>query len=418
MRGCRVNEVAGATAARRIHAASVTAFAAQWEALGSATERRALEERFLAAFPTNPVLGDTRRDKSEDRTDATFIWRAPADSPPPARVQLHLNALTGERGGCVDAGDLERVSDSSLWAASYELPAALTASYRIEVTAAAAGYPPDEDPGPGAVPDPRNPRILPAPRGDRTALFGGPSAWEHPVWLPGTRRRSSTMERITVPSLEGVSRVIHLYRPTAAAPPQRLLVLFDGEQWVDLGIQTALDRWRGGELAVALVSSGSAAQRSHELPYPARAARLVREEVLPAVFTALGHAYAPADIIVAGQSYGGLASVAIVAEHPEIAALAIAQSPSFHFVEGEPPRPPAGQRGSLSQRLPNSGSRSRIIVTAGTLEGGLLDQVRIAVNEISETRMRVEYREFAGGHDYAWWRHGLFWALDTLERAS
>ncbi|MDR2294148.1 MAG: DUF3327 domain-containing protein [Microbacterium sp.] len=407
---------------RRAISAAVTTFAARWDVARTADERRLLEEDFNAAHPTNPVLGALHTDANGERlVETTFLWRLPPRSPVPHDVMIHLNSVTDAHRDDITPALMTRIRDSSFWELTYLLPDDLCASYRVVVGA--------EQPIPrlgGAErsswlriheqgrPDPRGVEQLPNPLGTHSSVMTSPRAQRHPVWGDSAVVRGSSLWRCDVPTVGGAVRTLHVYRPHGDEPPRDLLVLFDGDVWRAMGVQDALDRWSGGTIAAVLVSSVSPERRAADLPHPGRIARILREEVLPVTFRELGKNYLPAETIVSGQSYGGLASAALVAEHPDIATRAIAQSPSFHFRAAEEPRRPDGQRGDVSSRLARTTATGRIVMTAGTNEDGLLDQARIARDDLATTPLRLDYREFTGGHDYAWWRHGLFWGLDVL----
>jgi enterochelin esterase family protein len=140
---------------------------------------------------------------------------------------------------------------------------------------------------------------------------------------------------------------------------------------------------------------------------------VLANDVLPAVARA-GVPVRRETTIVAGQSYGGLAAAAVVATRPELAATAIVQSGSFHFRADQPPRPPAGQRGELLDALAGRPVPGRHLVQVGTEEGDMLAGARAFHAAAQAGGAHAELDVYAGGHDYAWWRTGLFDALDRL----
>lgn len=407
--------------------ALITDFADLWKALVDPPARVALETEFITQYPTNPVLGAAHERGAEQWIETTFIWQLPPGEEAPRDVMIHLNSITDAHREDIRPALLRRIATSSLWSITYLLPDTLIASYRIVVA--------QSDPLPrnsGAdraswlrihalgKPDPRGQGTLPNPLGSESSVLVMPNAWQHPAWGETAernfpQRQTSTLTTIDVPTFDGELRRLHIYRPNAATPPARLLLLFDGEVWIELGVQAALDRWKGDPIAAVLVSSVSPQRRSADLPHPERIAEILRDEVLPAAAATLGHNYSAEEIIVAGQSYGGLASAALLAEYPELVGNAIAQSPSFQFRAGETGWPSDGQRGDVSMRLPTTASAGQLIMMAGSNEGWLTEQARTARDALTSTAVRLSYREFSGGHDYAWWRHGLFWGLDALE---
>lgn len=407
----------------RVLSPIVAEFAARVTQAPHPDSLRTLEHELAAAHPRNPIVGAAHEHDGAHTVELTFLWFCPEGTPAPRDVMIHINSVTDGHRDDIAPALFERIGGSRVWALSYRLPTDLVAAYRIVVAHA------DSDPLPRrggsdraawlrihelGRPDPRGVGTLPNPLGTQSSLLVGPHGWEHPAWGQGDFRRGSTLRTREVPTFAGETRRLHIYVPHGAEAPKRLLVLFDGDVWHELGVHDALDRWEGEAPAAVLVSSVSPERRAADLPHPERIAHVLRTEVLPAAFAELGKRYAPSDIIVSGQSYGGLASAAIVAEYPDIAAHGIAQSPSFHFVAAEEPRRPEGQRGDVSSRLSETTALGALVLTAGSNEDGLLDQARIARAALDGTGLTLSYREFTGGHDYAWWRHGLFWGLDEL----
>ena len=65
----------------------------------------------------------------------------------------------------------------------------------------------------------------------------------------------------------------------------------------------------------------------------------------------------------------------------------------------------------------NGGSlKARMVVQCGVHESGLQRAARTAAALLKAEGTLVEYWEERGGHDYAWWRHGLSWGLDAHEQ--
>ncbi|GAB94954.1 enterochelin esterase family protein [Kineosphaera limosa] len=56
----------------------------------------------------------------------------------------------------------------------------------------------------------------------------------------------------------------------------------------------------------------------------------------------------------------------------------------------------------------------RIVVQVGTDERDQAAHGRAWRDAARAAGLLVDYREFRGGHDYAWWAHGLLHGLDLL----
>lgn len=190
-----------------------------------------------------------------------------------------------------------------------------------------------------------------------------------------------------------------------------MLVLFDGEWWEQLGIAGAIAR-HSGPLTV-LVPSGSLAERAAMLPHPERLLPYLDDELVPAVAEVIG-GWDGARTVVAGQSFGGLAAALTACRRPDIARTAIVQSGSFHFRAGQAGRPPVGQIGDLVEALSTARLSGRFVVQAGTEEPGMLPAAHAFADAARAAGGDVSLHVYSGGHDFAWWRIGLFDALDSL----
>lgn len=117
-----------------------------------------------------------------------------------------------------------------------------------------------------------------------------------------------------------------------------------------------------------------------------------------------------------GQSLGGLAVAGLLAGKQELARGGIVQSGSFWYRAGGP-RDPEGE-GELLERLSAGWGdvSSPVIIQAGTEEDHLLPHARHYRDIlIARNAAAVGYREVRGGHDYAWWRHGVIQGLTELD---
>lgn len=265
-------------------------------------------------------------------------------------------------------------------------------------------------PGPGQWTRGRSEIDAPAvvsPFRSREARLGSatsPTAGAHPVWAFSTSaRRPVTVT--TIPLRDG-----HDLAVLAPGAPVGLVVLFDGERWLEHGI---VDAWARSAVprALVLVPSGPRGRRSALLPHPEVVAAHVAGEVLPALDPAL----LAVPRIIAGQSYGGLAAAAVAVLHPELAATAIVQSGSFHFRADEPPRRPRGVLGDLARGLEGRRTSARLVLQAGTGEADMLDLATRFAPVARTAGADVSLEAYDGGHDMDWWRHGLFDALDQLD---
>lgn len=169
-----------------------------------------------------------------------------------------------------------------------------------------------------------------------------------------------------------------------------------------------------------VLAQGGREERGRDLPDPARCAELV-EGALRAARSAVGAEWTAVDVILAGQSFGGLAAAETVLRRPDLAAVGIAQSGSFWF--GADGARGTG-RGRLLRWVEEIAARSpeqltgRLLVQVGAEEGGMLDGSAQLVESLRPTPVVLAHEVRQGGHDYAWWRHGLSAALDLLEESE
>ncbi|MFD3314308.1 alpha/beta hydrolase [Streptomyces sp. NPDC058694] len=154
-------------------------------------------------------------------------------------------------------------------------------------------------------------------------------------------------------------------------------------------------------------------QRDKELLCDPAFSRMLVEELLPWLHHRYPLSRDPADVALAGESFGGLCAGWTALHHPTAFGNAILQSPSCGY---HPDLTWGTGAGELLRRTPvptliadhlaADAAPVRVFHDVGELEGSnthsrWLDHVLTAKGY--DTR----YREFAGGHDYAWWR-GLF----------
>ncbi|QEO10580.1 enterochelin esterase domain-containing protein [Protaetiibacter larvae] len=357
-----------------------------------------------------PAVGGVQRRAGRALREVTFLAE---DVPEGHDAMVHLNGLTDGHRTDIRPALLRPVPGTRHRALGYLLPDGLELSYRLVV---ARELPIDA----GRTregwlrvhrlgrPDPRNPDRIPDPLGETSSVLRMPGSRRHAVWDADAPKLSPGRARtaVTAAGLE-----LTVWEPDADAVG--LLVLFDGERWRGIGALDAFARWGGSPRRVVFVPAGTNAQRAAVLPHPARVSALLAHDVLPAVGCT-----DPASVIVAGQSYGGLAAAAVVATRPDLAATAIVQSGSFHFRPDAPPRPPAGQRGELLDALIGVRVPGRFLIQVGSEERDMVTGAEAFRAAAVAGGAEAGLVRYAGGHDYAWWRTGLFDALDAVDPGS
>lgn len=263
-------------------------------------------------------------------------------------------------------------------------------------------------------PGPDVPERIDNPFGSRvtTSVLIGPNAPpRHKVWRDEGSQASVTVSRFETPA----HRTVTIIR-AAAHPIAHLVVILDGDVWVDsLELSAAVAQWNEPDTAFVLVSTPD----RENLAERTFMSMIIAEEVLPLVTRHLSVRPGPSATIV-GHSYGGLAAAGLACDRPDLFSSAIIGSGSFWYRKSHDARDEAGP-GDLTMTLQQASVRplsgSRLLLHVGREEGGMIDQSRMFVEAAESVGAEVDLSIYPGGHDYAWYRHALFDTLDAL-RAS
>ncbi|MEV0523953.1 alpha/beta hydrolase-fold protein [Streptomyces sp. NPDC050439] len=164
---------------------------------------------------------------------------------------------------------------------------------------------------------------------------------------------------------------------------------------------------------VVVLVEQPAVRRDKELLCNPAFSRTLVEELLPWLHHRYSLSRDPADIALAGESFGGLCAGWTALHHPTTFGNAILQSPSCGY---HPELRWGTGAAELLHRTPvptliadflaEATAPIRIFHDVGELESSLTHS-RLLDQVLTGKGYDTLYREFAGGHDYAWWR-GLF----------
>lgn len=400
-----------------------------------------------AAARGTPVLGESRIVAGVEMREVTFLWCDDQRHGPAPSVLIHLNTLTDNHRTHIAPALAVRVAGTSWWVHHLLLPQDALLGYRIVVTR----EPLPDDAGTRRErwkrvheqgrPDPFNPDRLHDGFGFVSSLWEGPGAATHPEWSAAARPRdesafngggyAGSTELGGAAALEGFdapgdsSRRITLWLQEPVGGGQRgekaekkrgLLVLLDGEIWRRNDVVRRLGA-RAVSWDLLLIDSGDLSMRTRDLADPRRSRELLSRCLQAA---RVGRRpWSPRRVVVAGQSLGGVAAADLVTHRPDIAGRAIVQSASFWLGSG---RRGEGEGELLSWLRSRAELKSaelleaRLVVQCGVHEGVLRQGARTAAGLLAAEGVLLEYREERGGHDYAWWRHGLSWGLDAHEQ--
>ncbi|HEU0164503.1 MAG TPA: alpha/beta hydrolase-fold protein [Thermomicrobiales bacterium] len=226
-------------------------------------------------------------------------------------------------------------------------------------------------------------------------------------------------------ALLGNERDVWLYTPPVSGETTaaRLLVHFDGDRSIEvLDIPNLLDNLlsEGAIQPTVAVMIGNV-DRGEELPCNAAFASFIADEVIPWVRGQVAIAEGPQAVVAAGQSYGGLAATWCGLTRPDAIGNILSQSGSFWWkpdprndkapiISGDAP-----EYGWLPQQVATWETIPvRIYMEAGRFEArnsgvmpSLLSTNRHMRDVLIAKGYDVTYSEYAGGHDYVWWKELL-----------
>ncbi len=374
----------------------------------------------------------------------TFVWR---ETEPVANVVL-IESVTG-----LDFADrqLRKLPGTDLWYRTVRMRDTVRTSYQFAPNDSLVPKGEETDWETRRrtwVPDPLNPlRVIdPAPGeepGDGShggdSVLSLPNAAPEP-WISrrkGIPRGIVTVHRFESPSLQN-ERDLWVYTPAGYDPngdPLPVLVLFDGQWHAGLmRVPTVLDNLiAAGAVPPLIALMIGNVDRGHELPCNERFASAVVNEMLPWLAGRYRVTSDPAQRVVAGQSYGGLAAAWCGLTHPETFPNVLSQSGSYWW---QPDAQQALERAELGDAagwgwLPARTAAEpavpvRFWMEVGTLENrsfrdGMPGMVWVNRHMRDVLRAKgyvVTYREYAGGHDFVWWRSGLADGLIALLGAT
>ena len=256
-----------------------------------------------------------------------------------------------------------------------------------------------------ARPDGSNPLRVVNGRGAAASLFVGPDA--RVVWpsqdLSAPEMRAVREQNIAadVSARLSVARQHDVIVHDGDADPTCTLILFDGEIWRGNGVGWLTRRYPG--LRVVTIDAGDLDEREAEL---------TDMDSVVALLGAVCDEAGVGPVMVAGQSYGGLAvlEAALCSDLP--LDCAVAQSPSLWW-GGE--QRGVGE-GTLMGDLRAGSVRPRrdvqLRLQVGTLEQTMRPVVDSCAELVRGLGVPVDVDHYCSGHDVAWWREGIVRSLD------
>lgn len=215
------------------------------------------------------------------------------------------------------------------------------------------------------------------------------------------------------------TRTITIYTPpgyAAKGGPYPFVLAFDGSSFVHtMQVPRLLDHMIDAgvipPLVAIFVDQIDIAHRSRELPPNAQFGRFLVDELLPTLRKDYRLTTDPRRSIIAGASYGGLASTWIARDHPDVFGAVLSQSGSYWWAP-EQTRFDA-VRMSPQEWLPRQFAQGkklplRFYLDVGTWEGNAMLAGNRHLRDVLQAKgYEVTYKEFTGGHTFLDWRSGF-----------
>lgn len=361
---------------------------------------------------------------SADEVEVTFVDNAPDD------VTTTLQTVIGPTIGLNPAGDLAPVDGTTRRTLTVRMRSDLRFAYVFTRRSATGGI--------HRVPDPANPpprfSTCSVERYSGASVLALPDAEPLP-WLEEAEASPTpdVAPVVLASDVLGSERRIWVSLPPGApgdlgapgdfgeledAGPLAVVVHLDGTlEHSAPSVRDALVRAGVIRPCVVVLVENPADQRNAELLCNEMFSRFLVEELVPWLRENHPVSHDPADVALAGESFGGLCAAWTSLHHADTFGNAILQSPSCGY---HPDQRWGTGAGELLRRTPVptlmadflAADRAplRVFHDVGELEGSItasrwLDQV------LRLKGYDTEYREYAGGHDYAWWRGLLADAL-------
>ena len=257
--------------------------------------------------------------------------------------------------------------------------------------------------------------------------------------LPGAKPQPYLAKRAGVPagrlerhqiksSLLDNERNLSVYLPPGyqrEGAANNLLVVFDERSYLtvvptNVILDNLLSEKKIAPTVAVLIDNPSQDSRSRELPPNPKFADFLNDELIPWVRQNYNVTKDPALTVVAGSSYGGIASTYAGLRHPETFGNILCQSGSFWW-SSHKPEPYQEPNYFAKEFIKSPKLPLKFYMDAGSFEvdlrgggGAILEPSRHMRDVLLAKGYEVHYQEFIGGHDYMSWRGTLADGLIAL----
>ena len=331
-----------------------------------------------------------------------------------------------------DHEELQRLAGSDIWFRSFEVPDGTRLSYQL-------AFDVPDVPGTArdrrvailstARADPLNRHRWPADAMDAynqdsvLELAGAPPQ----PWLSDRDSPEGALSRLSIDSPRlGNRRDVTIYRPAGFDPARSdtiLLFVFDADQYLGrVPVPRILDNMIAAgavpPVVAVFIANPDREARARELPANPAFADFMAQELHPLVVRETGLSVPAARTVLAGSSYGGLASATVALRHPETFGNVLSMSGSFWW---SPPGTAADRQEHVAGLIAAGPALPlRFFLSAGLFEtgangtAGILETSRHLRDVLEAKGIPVVYRDYAGGHDYLVWQGVLSDGLIAL----
>jgi len=207
--------------------------------------------------------------------------------------------------------------------------------------------------------------------------------------------------------------------------PNGLLVVFDESAYlVNVPTPTILDNLIAEQkippMVAVLIANPTQDSRGRELPPNPDFADFLAKELVPWMRENYNVTADPRQVVVAGSSYGGIASTYAALRHSEVFGNVLCQSGSFWWA-AQKPEPYQEPNYLAKEFLKSPKLPIKFYMDAGAFEvdisgsgGAILEPSRHMRDVLLAKGYEVHFQEFIGGHDYLSWRGTLADGLIAL----
>jgi len=379
--------------------------------------------------------GIPRIDPQHGTCLVTFFWRDPQGSEKTSAIQRVWINITGvtDHHQKRPPQSLVRVTGTDVWYWQTALPSNWRGSYCLMPDEQATDFSGEadmyalrnwwRDKFPTAKADPLNTlRGWAGGRGMGVSPLHLPQAPDQQIWQAvddGSASAVSLQQYQWDSALLSNSRKVWIYATGESDNAQRpLAILLDGQFWANQmpiagPLQQLTDAGKLPPAVYLLIDIIDREHRSRELPCNPQFWQAVQQELLPQVAQWAPYRQQADSTLVAGQSFGGLASVFAALHFPETFGNALSLSGSFWWPERGNPY------GWLLQALDSGLAPKqplRFWLEAGKREGLILQANQQLEQKLTAAGFQVNYLPVEGGHDALCWRGGLLDGLQALWR--